>query len=569
MPKNQTSKYQKPLYKSLWGKMKKLIPILIVVIALSFSTAVSAESINIPQKYKDLNFQKTTIGDKDVYFAQQEITDGKHTVKVLDSWVKIQIKEGKILKKEDSTKKISKDILNKITIEKKDVISQVQGEVQSAEYYILSKTSPVFENIKTDNPVIVVHSLNEQGNVDIIVFDATNGENLGKAVPPPYTSVNKSFVITGPSYAYPCQYGWTTWYDNAKDWFDQMEYNPEQVLWPEESQMETGIGSHTNVLFYEMGHGGSTSFASGCVDGNYYEYTSATEIETWMQDYEKIGFSFIGSCNGLCDTSDNTVSYELMKGETEDATAVGYCGMGGNPCTNCWYESYYFQDHMFGYMSQGYTVYDAFNQAMADHPTCQINDCIRFTGDQNYAIMPEVKNREYNCGDAITDDVTLYEGLTDCSEDALTVETNDIIIDCQDFTIDGINLNSGIKITGKTGITVKNCNFQEFENGILLEKSTDNKIHDNTFEKNAYGAYLMDSSDYNSIWNNRFLLSNSAYEIESNNNQWTVNKIGNFWYDFNSPAPRAAMDLKSGIYEIPGSGNGIDYAPKGILTNHK
>jgi parallel beta-helix repeat protein len=564
MAKNTKSKYQKPLLSRTWGKMKRLIPILMVVFALSFSTAVDAQpNLKIPSKYKDLDFQKITVGDKDIYFAYQIFSDNKHTIKVMDSSIIVQAtKDTKnILKVKDTLRKdIKKDVLKRITIEKEDLKDIIDTPIESAEYYILSKSSPVFENIKTNNPVLVVYTKNQYSHTDIIVIDATNGENLGKAVPPPSP---KSFTLTGPSYQGPCAYGWTTWLDNANSWFDQMGYTPEKIIWPSESEVQTHVESHTSgVLFYEMAHGGEDYFKSGCINGQTYETTYASEIETWMQNYEKVGFTFIGSCNGMCNTGDNTLSYEFRKGSVEDTTTVGYCGMGGQQCQDCWYKSYLWQDKLFEYMNQGDTVYEAFNKAMADYPTCQVNDCMRFAGDESYKVKPEIKNREYNCGDLISDDATLYEGLSDCSE-GLIVDKNSITIDCQNFTIDGVNANSGIELKNKSGITIKNCKIQEFDNGILLEESTNNQIHTNEFKDNTYGVYLRLSSDYNQIWNNRFLLNNSAYEERADNNKWTVNKIGNYWYDYNKKIPGDAVDILFNAYEIPGEGNGVDYAPLG------
>jgi parallel beta-helix repeat protein len=559
---NKSPKYQKPLA-ILLRKMKKLIPILMIIFILTFSTAIDAKSnLKISSKYKDLDFQKITIEDKDIYFAYQIFSDNKHTIKVMDASIIFQAtKDTKnILKIKDTLRKdITKDILNKITVEKEDIKDLITTKIKSVEYYILSKTSPVFAEIKTNNPVLVVHTENQEGFTDIIVIDATNKENLGKAVPPPSP---KSFSLTGPYDRQPCSSGWTTWARNADTWFDQMGYAPDMIIWPNESEIQGHVESHTSsVLFYEMAHGAETYFKSGCVNGQDYEITYANEIEAWMQNYEKIGFAFIGSCDGMCDTSDNTLSYEFRKGSVEDTTTVGYCGMGDSKCSDCWYKSYNWQDQLFQYMDQGDTVYDAFNKAMADYPTCQVNECMRFEGDQDYRVKPEIKNREYNCGNKITGDVTLYEGLNDCSENGLIVDKDSITIDCQNFTIDGTNTDSGIKLNRKTGITVKNCKLQEFNNGILLEHSTYNELHDNEFKDNDYGVYLRFNSDYNSIWNNKFLLNNSAYEEMAKNNKWTVNKTGNFWHDYTKKTPGVAVSILFNAYYIPGEGNGIDHAP--------
>ena len=74
-----------------------------------------------------------------------------------------------------------------------------------------------------------------------------------------------AFSLTGPYSSYPCSGGWTAWYKNAETWFNTMGYNTQAVEWPSENQMIDHVSSHETALFYELAHGGSYSFSSGCV----------------------------------------------------------------------------------------------------------------------------------------------------------------------------------------------------------------------------------------------------------------------------------------------------------------
>ena len=138
-------------------------------------------------------------------------------------------------------------------------------------------------------------------------------------------------------------------------------------------------------MFYELAHGGSSYFANGCTGGTNFEYTTAGDIEMWIAAYPEMRFAFIGSCGGMCQTGDNSFSYEFRKGSITNTATVGYCGMAEDYCDLCWNYSVSWQDALFNYMYLGWTVKDAFDQAQADYPACAgSNNCMRFAGDENF-----------------------------------------------------------------------------------------------------------------------------------------------------------------------------------------
>ncbi|MBN2561412.1 MAG: hypothetical protein JXQ75_10830 [Phycisphaerae bacterium] len=264
----------------------------------------------------------------------------------------------------------------------------VDGEIQSSRLYIISPESDVFPLDPTpESPCWCVRSIDEHGEYVVTVIDAVAGVILGNGVPPPYTA----FSLTGPWYFSPCSGGWTDWSENAESWFNTMGYSTEEVLWPTQAKIQSHIQSNETAMFYELAHGGSDYFASGCVGGNDPEYTTASEIEAWMAGYEKMPFAFIGSCAGMCSTGNNTFAYEFRKGSDENTTVVGYCGMSEPQCDICWSYSIAWQDSLFYYMNLGWAVKDAFEQANADYPVCAgDNDCMRFAGDEDFAVVPPV-----------------------------------------------------------------------------------------------------------------------------------------------------------------------------------
>ena len=84
---------------------------------------------------------------------------------------------------------------------------------------------------------------------------------------------------------------------------------------------------------------------------------------------------------------EGTLSYEFRKGSMEDTATVGYCHMNSDVCKDC--DGLPWQDALFNYMNQGWTVKDAFEQAVLDCSEC--DDCVRFAGDTNFKVVPVVQ----------------------------------------------------------------------------------------------------------------------------------------------------------------------------------
>jgi hypothetical protein len=136
-----------------------------------------------------------------------------------------------------------------------------------------------------------------------------------------------------------------------------MGYSTDRRSWPLKPRVKSHIQSHETVLFYELAHGTSFVFSSTCAaDGNCYDGTSASEIESWIAGYTKMPFTFVGSCDSMCFTGDNTFAHEFRKGSDENATVVGYCGMSEEQCDTCWNYSCDWQNALFYYMKHEWTV---------------------------------------------------------------------------------------------------------------------------------------------------------------------------------------------------------------------
>ncbi|MCK5229523.1 MAG: hypothetical protein KAR13_04615 [Desulfobulbaceae bacterium] len=255
--------------------------------------------------------------------------------------------------------------------------SMVEGEATSSHLYIISPESEIFRIKPTPkNPCWVVWSIDGERQI-LTVIDAVTGKKLGYGIPPPYEGLS----IHGPDHAPNCDNNAPLWHahaQNAHDWFETMDYDTFRDGSATGTQVQNNIQSDTTVMFYELDHGGSFSFKNRCEDN-----ILGTEIETWIADYASMGFAFIGSCEGMCSTGENTFTEEFRKGLDEDTVVVGYCGMSWDQCNDCWFDAIAWQTELFTRMNNGNSVGYAFSQANLAYPDCtdQGHNCMRIAGD--------------------------------------------------------------------------------------------------------------------------------------------------------------------------------------------
>lgn len=258
--------------------------------------------------------------------------------------------------------------------------SMVEGVVDRARLYFISPESNVFPIEPTpENPCWVVWSRDDKRRI-ITIIDAITGEKLGYGIPPPFEG-----------FAFSCdnEPGWEDWRDSADEWFELMGYSTRRRTCPCDADVQSFIQSDSIVMFYELSHGDSWFFHQACL--LYCTDVEAAEIETWIDSYASMPFTFLGSCDGLCSTGNNTLSYEFRKGSNDDAVAVGYCGMSTTPCDDCWLDSVDWQDGLFFWMFTGHTVGYAFNMANLAYPDCAgMNNCMRIAGDTVLTVVPVV-----------------------------------------------------------------------------------------------------------------------------------------------------------------------------------
>jgi parallel beta-helix repeat protein len=108
-----------------------------------------------------------------------------------------------------------------------------------------------------------------------------------------------------------------------------------------------------------------------------------------------------------------------------------------------------------------------------------------------------------NCSTTITSNITLIENLECSGADqvsyGLSVGANDVTLDCGGYSITGSGIGIGVKFSGVSGATIKNCGVSGFAQGILSGNAptSNNYILNNTVHDNSqYDIAIRSASDY-------------------------------------------------------------------------
>lgn len=262
-----------------------------------------------------------------------------------------------------------------ITAEQAQAI--VGATARTSQLYIISPDSKMFSFYPPpDNPCWVLRVQDDVMGVQIHVVDAVTAEYVGLGPPPP----SEGLSIHGPDWgACPQDPIWYNHAESARVAFEAMGYSTNRVGNASQATIGTHLQSDDGAMFYELDHGGSWSFHNRCDDD-----LTAAEVETYLASYASMPFTFLGSCEGMCDQTDNHFSYEFRKGLSVDTVTVGYCHMDATYCDNCWGDSIAWQNELFDWMDSGYTVGYSFYRANLAYPDCAgSNNCMRIAGDSN------------------------------------------------------------------------------------------------------------------------------------------------------------------------------------------
>ena len=147
------------------------------------------------------------------------------------------------------------------------------------------------------------------------------------------------------------------------------------------------------------------------------------------------------------------------------------------------------------------------------------------------------------CPVTISKDVKLNQNLN-CSSggNAIVIATDDVTLDCQNYLLSGAGTDSGIYLSGRSNIVIKNCNITRFYYGINIVNSQNIQINSSNYIYNNdfYAIYQFSSKRTSIIGNNIVNDNNGIYSINSSNTTVlnnTINLQKKFYgiYGYNSP----------------------------------
>ena len=109
--------------------------------------------------------------------------------------------------------------------------------------------------------------------------------------------------------------------------------------------------------------------------------------------------------------------------------------------------------------------------------------------------------------DPVTANITSADSitytLTDEMYDEIVVEKDDIVVDGEGHTVQGTGNGTGVDLSGRSNVTVKNMEIRAFETGIRLDDSSNNTVSANNVTSNEFGIVLYSSSSKNTFRSNQ------------------------------------------------------------------
>ncbi len=133
-------------------------------------------------------------------------------------------------------------------------------------------------------------------------------------------------------------------------------------------------------------------------------------------------------------------------------------------------------------------------------------------------LVSTAKPSHVSCFQRISSNTVLDSDLT-CSSNGPIINADNIVFDCSGYKITGNGVGTGIQAFGKNNITIKNCNIQNFGQGISLEYTSRSYLLNNTVKNNFRGFYIR-SSPLNQLSDNKATGNRIGFDIvfESNSN---------------------------------------------------
>lgn len=177
----------------------------------------------------------------------------------------------------------------------------------------------------------------------------------------------------------------------------------------------------------------------------------------------------------------------------------------------------------------------------------------------------------------ISSDYTFTEDLYE----PIVVMADNLVIDGNGYTLQGPGSGTGISLTGRSNVTIKNLRITRWENGITLSNSSRNTLTDNILTQivmhdiATFGIRLEDSSSNNTVSSNTLTNSSGGgiFIRRSSNNRITNNTISHTHNGISlisSSNNRITNNTLAHNYGLTISGNSMkaDYALNNMISGN-
>jgi len=156
--------------------------------------------------------------------------------------------------------------------------------------------------------------------------------------------------------------------------------------------------------------------------------------------------------------------------------------------------------------------------------------------------------------------------FTDNILGSIMVEKNNIVIDGNEYVLQGTGSGTGIDLSGRTNVTVQNTEIENFESGIRLDFSSSNNISRNNIANSRYGISIYDSFNNSINGNNVANNGDGIYLSSSSNNSVNGNNMANNEYGIslsssnynNISRNNITANIQAGIQLYSSSNNSIN-----------
>ncbi|MFC1742151.1 LamG-like jellyroll fold domain-containing protein [Nanoarchaeota archaeon] len=148
------------------------------------------------------------------------------------------------------------------------------------------------------------------------------------------------------------------------------------------------------------------------------------------------------------------------------------------------------------------------------------------------------------CGDTLTQSLTMTQNLINatgddaCVEDGLILGADDIVLDCNNYHINGSNFvpdssETGIRASGRDNLTIDNCQVHNFSTAVAFNNVNVSIINNSNISAHPYDALGLGinlTQSYNNTIDSSHLYfcDNIIFTVNSSFNRFTDNAFGEF-----------------------------------------